>query len=120
MAAIDNFNKKKYNEAFRGLVKTYNAGYADKFESIYSLLAMCYYNGWGVKQNKDIAFDLILEGYEHRQAICAFILGNFYSSGEFVEIDYDEAIDFYRESEQLGYDSKQVQDRIEYIMSQRR
>ena len=65
-------------------------------------LGLCYYNGWGVKQDYTQAVYWYRKAAEQGNAKAQFNLGLCYATGQGVEQDYTQAAHWYRKAAEQG------------------
>ncbi len=91
--------QKKFDEAFKLVLENANKGDA-KFQS---LLALFYFNGWGVEKDDIKSFEWELKAAEQNYAEAQFSIGSMYEKGNNVEIDHLKALEWYKKAAEQGH-----------------
>lgn len=106
--AINFFNKKQFKESieeFRKVIENKNSK-KKKSDAMFNLGVM-YDNGYGVKINKDKAFNYYMSAAEMKHKIAQYNLAWMYYNGDAIEKNFFEAFKFYRLSAEQGYNKAQ-------------
>ncbi len=84
--------------------KIYKNNFADDPDAIYNMGFMCY-NGFGVDEDKKMAFDLFKLAAQKGNSKAYNDLANMYFLGEEVEKSYPQAFKYYAQAAKLGEDA---------------
>lgn len=95
-------HRKFANGSTLSLIKT---GMAPESKSS---LGLCYRSGIGFEQDYNMSFKLFREAALKDEPMAQYLMGQAYENGEGVEIDRDEAINWYKLSASNGYSLAQT------------